>query len=124
MQTIKLIKAVSLAVEREAEPWFDPSGFLITEVDDRMAGFCWTREFAEHDPPMGEIHVIGVDPDFMGRGLGRALVLAGLDHLADRGMTLGMLFVEGDNTAAVTLYEKLGFTITRTDRSFFARLKP
>lgn len=102
----------------EREPWFDPNGFLLTESEGRLLGFCWTREFPELDPSEGEIHVIGVHPDAGGRGLGRALVVAGLDHLAERGMEVGMLFVEGDNAPARALYDKLGFEVTRADRAF------
>jgi mycothiol synthase len=105
---------------RMDEPWFDPLGFLIHErvVDNgapRMAGFCWTKIHDGPAPLLGEIYVIAVDPDFHGLGLGRALTLAGLDSLARRGSTIGMLFVDADNVAAVALYDKLGFTIHRTD---------
>lgn len=105
---------------RMDEPWFDPLGFLIHEriVDNgepRMAGFCWTKIHDEPRTRLGEIYVIAVDPDFHGLGLGRALTLAGLDSLARRGSTVGMLFVDADNVAAVALYDKLGFTIHRTD---------
>jgi len=110
--------------ERMAEPWFDPAGFLIREVDGRIAGFCWTKLFLDSDPLMGEIHVICVDPDFAGQGLGHELVVAGLDHLAQRGATVGMLFVEGDNSAAISLYERLGFEVTRTDRSWTNTVDP
>lgn len=110
--------------ERMVEPWFDPAGFLVHDVGGRMAGFCWTKLFAHLDPVVGEIHVICVDPDFAGRGLGHELVVAGLDHLAGRGATVGMLFVEADNAAALALYERLGFATTRTDRSWTIAVAP
>jgi mycothiol synthase len=105
-------------LEREHESWFDPSGFLVLEVDGRMAGSCWTKVHRDATPPMGEIYVISVDPDFHGRGWGRGLTRAGLDWLADQGLSVGMLYVDGDNRAAVHLYRSMGFTEDHVDRSY------
>jgi mycothiol synthase len=105
-------------VEREKEEWFDPEGFLVLEAEGRMAGFCWTKVHAGTHPPMGEIYVIGVDPDFRGRGWGRALTRAGLDWLAAHGQSVGMLYVDAENRAAVSLYRSLGFVDDHVDRSY------
>ncbi len=64
----------------------------------------------------GEIFVIGVDPDAQGLGLGRALVIGGLEYLAEgRGCDTGVLYVAAGNAAAVGLYRSLGFVVHRTD---------
>jgi mycothiol synthase len=65
--------------------------------------------------PVGEVYVVGVDPAEQGTGLGRALTLAGLRYLQKRNMPAVMLYVDGENAAAIRLYSSLGFAHTATD---------
>lgn len=105
---------------KETEDWFDPEGFLLHDEGGHLAAFCWTRVHRDSEPPMGEIFVIAVHPDRHGCGLGRALTLAGLAHLANRGLTVGMLYVESTNAAAIRTYERLGFTVHHHRRRYTA----
>ena len=108
---------------RVAEPWFDPHGFFLAERDDRLVGFHWTKVHGGtgshhgHDP-IGEVYVLGVDTGERGTGLGRALTLVGLQHLRHLGLPDAMLYVDADNTAAIRLYQALGFTRWETDVMF------
>ena len=106
---------------RTKESWFDPTGFLIAEIDKKLAGFCWTKvhgghthkhsnEEAEHDhDPIGEIYIMGVDPIQQGKGIGRAVTIAGLKYLRYQGIFSAMLYVDEKNTPAIKLYQSLGF---------------
>nr|WP_040510280.1 mycothiol synthase [Gordonia soli] len=96
--------------DRVGSDWFDPGGlFLVVDDADpqKVLGFHWTKV---HDDHLGEVYIVGVDPAAQGRGLGRLLTLAGVRYLADRGLDEVNLYVEGDNTAALATYERLGFT--------------
>ena len=107
------------------EDWFDPSGFLVADDPSRpgeLSGFCWTKVHppTDDDPQLGEIYVIGVDPAHGGEGLGAAFTLAGLDHLASKGITTAMLYVDADNAPARKLYDRLGFSAYRRRRVYTA----
>jgi len=106
--------------ERMSRPWFDPELFIIIEADETIIGSCWVQihPASSNREKFGEIYVIGVDPDYHGRGLGRALVEAGLALIAKNDCAIGTIFVDVKNTTAFSLYQKIGFTDRRIDRLY------
>lgn len=113
---------------RMAEPWFDPNGFLLAQdADGELVGFHWTKVHpaTAQTPATGEVYVIGVAPSGQGLGMGRALVVAGLAHLASPQATpdgpVGevLLYVEADNEQALALYTGLRFSVTHVDEQYY-----
>jgi mycothiol synthase len=114
---------------RLREPWFEAAGFILAESlesDGKLLGFHWTKVHGDphegEEPhahePIGEVYVLGVAPGAHGGGLGRALTLAGLWHLRNRGLAQVMLYVDESNTRAVALYQRLGFVRWSNDVSY------
>jgi mycothiol synthase len=89
-----------------AEPWFAPADFLLADRDGELLGFHWTKV---HSADLGEVYVLGIAPSAQGLGLGNALLVRGLRHLAARGCREVLLYVDGDNGTARRLYERAGF---------------
>ncbi len=103
----------------QSQDWFDPTGFFLAfDTDDRLLGFHWTKVHPPTGPdegPIGEVYVLGVDPDAAVHGLGSALTRIGLEHLASQGLSTVILYVEGDNAPALGLYRKFGFSVAGSD---------
>ena len=96
---------------RMQELWFDPKGFFLCVHNGKIAGFCWTKihqDFVNQDP-IGELYVIGVDPNESGKGIGKAVCTEGLIYLKEKGIKQAMLYVDDDNEAGKGLYKTLGF---------------
>ncbi|HKJ12978.1 MAG TPA: mycothiol synthase [Ornithinimicrobium sp.] len=115
--------------DRMGETWFDPHGFLLledhqAEPEPRLAAFHWTK--VEPATPgssraaAGEVYVVGVHPDYQGRGLGTLTTLLGLRHLDACGLPEVTLYVEGDNAPAIASYRRWGFERSGVDVMYAA----
>ncbi len=98
-------------------------GILLIAEGERLAGYCLTMDDAS-DKGRGFIRMMGVAPSYRGRGLGRALVVAGINYLRRRGMTAIELDVDSGNTSAKGLYQSVGFKRTGTTLWYERRLSP
>jgi mycothiol synthase len=96
---------------RMSEPWFDPAGFFLCIHDDVIVGFCWTKIHQDlvNADPVGELYVIGVDPEEHSKGIGKTVCNEGLIYLRSKGIKESILYVDADNEAGKGLYTSLGF---------------
>jgi len=92
-----------------------PEDILLAFDLDKPIGYCWTRINLQKNEASrestGRIYMLGVDPDYRGRGLGRQLLLVGLSYLRSKGLRLVELTVDRENIAAYTLYKSVGFKL-------------
>lgn len=104
---------------RTAEPWFDAEGFWLARdsTDGTLLASMWTKV----SDAVGEIYVLGVDPQAQGRGLGTLLTEVAMHRFAELGLDEVELYVEGDNETAIRTYRRSGFRRRRADVQYAAR---
>ena len=86
-----------------------PESIIFITENGKPAAYNWTMFFADEREPSGIVAMTGVHPEYRGRGIGRAVVTAGIAHLVARGASYVDLEVESENTPARELYLNLGF---------------
>ncbi len=98
---------------RMAQPWFDPAMFFLAEevTSGRLLGSLWVKI----EGTVGEIYALGVHPDAQGRGVGGLLTAHAMAAFAGAGLDRLELYVEGENTAAIRTYTRVGFSKERAD---------
>ena len=90
-----------------------PEDVIMVYREGIPIAYCWTRIF--HDGrevgavSTGEIHMLGVDPDFRKQSIGKNALMAGLAHLKHKGVELVELMADSEMPAALALYESAGF---------------
>ena len=82
---------------------------------DKPIGYCWTEISCEAEAAKSEkkgcIYMLGVDPDYRGRGIGKVALLAGLSYLKSKGVRVVELTVDSENEVACALYHSVGFKL-------------
>jgi mycothiol synthase len=92
-----------------------PENIMMAYLKNNPIGYCWTRIMLEDNPAAGgmkgEIHMLGVDPAYRKKGIGRNVLLAGLADLKSKGVAIVELTADGEEPAALGLYESVGFEV-------------
>jgi len=102
---------------------FSPEDIILACDGDKIVGYCWTRLTYEKatDERKGQIFMLGVAPDYRGRGVGKGVLLAGLSYLKSKGLQVVELTVDSENKVACTLYRSAGFKV-RTSSVWYQKV--
>lgn len=105
------------------DPRLDPSLHVVAFAGDEVAGAVLNiiddAENERFDRRRGLLDSVFVRRPYRRRGLARALIVASLRLLRDRGMTSAWLGVDADNAnAALALYESCGFRVVRSTTAY------
>ena len=102
-----------------------PEDVLLACDRGKVVGYCWTRMTftaeAAPDEKRGQIYMLGVDPDYRGRGVGKGVLLAGLSYLKSKGVQVAELTVDSRNKIACALYRSNGFKV-RTSSLWYEKV--
>jgi mycothiol synthase len=88
--------------------WCRPDGILYINNSQTKVGYCWTMEHP-NDRDKGYIRMMGINPQYRGRGLGKTILIAGIEYLLQNGIKEIELSVDGRNHIAKHLYQSVGF---------------
>jgi ribosomal protein S18 acetylase RimI-like enzyme len=80
---------------------------LVAEVDGELVGYCCTRIYK--DLSTGHIANMAVDRLFQGRGIGKKLMRAAIDHFRKAGMDYARIETNEQNETGKHLYPAFGF---------------
>ncbi len=96
---------------------FVPEATWLIGYQDPQGGgwdYCGTIQGLQDGAGTGAIQNLGVVPEHRGHHLGAALIWKCLAGFRQTGLERAFLQVTARNTAAVRLYERLGFRISKT----------
>ena len=90
--------------------------YVAARADNKVVGYAGISRLGRKRPYEYEIHTIGVDPVYQGRGIGRRMMTELLEYASG-----GTIFLEvrTDNEAAIALYESLGFVNVGMRRRYY-----
>ena len=82
---------------------------FLDDSDGRAVAYVWTKFEPSEGMSVGYVGMVGVHPDYRGRGLGEVITANGIRLLRDQGAGVVKLEVDRDNKPARRIYRDLGF---------------
>ena len=91
--------------------------YIVVVADDRVVGYCGAYGVCDE----ADINQVAVTGNYRRSGIGERMVGQLLDGLTQRGYLYTTLEVRKSNTAAIALYEKLGFVSEGIRKNFYEK---
>ncbi len=104
-------------------PGFDATGMLIAELEGKPVGVVNAFVDRHRKEKVGSLRVLGVVPEFRGRGIGRRLLETAIESLKEREIKAIQGWTRECGVACKSLLENMGFKLTRIFCSMRADLK-
>ena len=103
-----------------------PEAFIIAEINDKIIGYIMCKiEFGFSNfrklgfVKKGHVVSVAVLPEHRGKGLGKALMLEGINGVMHRKSDEIYLEVRMSNESAIKMYQKIGFQIKSKLRAYY-----
>lgn len=115
-----------MRIERSSNPWPWPALFFLHGM--RSGWSCWVLEcygavkgYGVMRIQKGQAHILNlrVAPTLRGRGLGTRIMAHLLSVAAGESVARAWLEVRPDNAAAIALYRRIGFSVTRRHKDYY-----
>lgn len=91
--------------------------YIVAVADDRVVGYCGAYGVCDE----ADINQVAVTGNYRRSGIGERMARQLLDGLTQRGYLYTTLEVRKSNTAAIALYEKLGFVSEGIRKNFYEK---
>ena len=89
--------------------------YVAARADDLLVGYAGIARLGRTPPFEYEIHTLGVDPAYQGRGIGRRM----MTELLTDADSVVYLEVRTDNPTAIALYTSLGFATVGLRKRYY-----
>ena len=102
-----------------------PKAFFVAEYEGEVIGYIMCRiergisGFGRKPVKKGHIVSVAVLQTLRNKGIGKALISAGMEGMMDYGASEFFLEVRKTNEEAIAVYEKLGYSVRRVLRGYY-----